>query len=86
MPLNLKETTVDWFVCNCGNDPSRDGFYTCLKSGRIVSPAINGEWDGVHYLCFSCDAVYDQDTLEQVGVADHPAVVAYNDQFNWEEY
>ena len=81
MSLNLKLTTADWFACNCGNDPSSDGFMTCLQSGKIASPHINGAWDNVHYLCMRCDSIYNQDTFEEVGVADHPAVVFHNANF-----
>lgn len=69
MPLNLKETDVDWFVCQCGNNPSRDGFYTCHKNGDFAEPSIDGPWDGKSYVCTSCFAIYDIDTFDQVGIA-----------------
>ena len=64
MPLNLKETTTDRLSCQCGNTPYSDGFDTCLIDGTIVTPTPN-EWDGIHYICLNCEAVYNQDTLEQ---------------------
>lgn len=69
MPLNLKETTADWLVCKCGNEPHKDGFYTCLVNGEIVEPVLDGPWDGTLYLCAKCDAIYNIDTFDQVGVA-----------------
>ena len=65
MALNLKESTFDWFVCDCGNSPRLDGFETCLKDGKIVEPTPE-EWDGIHYRCNRCETVYDQDTMEEV--------------------
>ncbi len=65
MNLNLKETTSDWFVCGCGNNPHLDGFETCLKDGKIVEPTPK-EWDGVHYICNRCATVYNSDTFENV--------------------
>lgn len=65
MSLNLKESTSDWLVCNCGNTPHSDGFDTCLDDGTIVYP-FPDEWDGVHYVCLRCKAVYNVDTMEEV--------------------
>lgn len=65
MPLNIKETSPDWFVCMCGNSPRTDGFETCLRDGTIVEPTP-ADWDGLHYKCMRCEAVYNQDTYEQV--------------------
>lgn len=69
MPLNLKETSYDWFVCQCGNEPYLDGFFPCLTDGTPVEPVIDGNWDGVLYVCAKCYAIYDQDTFDQVGEA-----------------
>lgn len=76
MSLNLKETTSDWFVCDCGNNPRNDGFETCSKHGMHVSPTPK-DWDGVHYICNNCETIYNSDTLETVGSA-HPSVSSYN--------
>ena len=43
--------TPDWFVCICGNQPNYDGFYSCLTDGTIVSPTLDGEWNGETYIC-----------------------------------
>ena len=67
MSLNLKETTSDWFVCDCGNNPHSDGFETCLKDGKIVEPTPK-DWDGVHYICIRCETVYNSDTFESVPI------------------
>ncbi len=67
MNLNLKETTSDWFVCGCGNNPRSDGFETCTSRGEHVPPTPK-EWDGVHYICIRCETVYNSDTLENVSI------------------
>lgn len=69
MTLNLERTAADWLVCECGNEPDIDGFYTCLPSGQMVAPDATGVWDGHSYLCYRCGAVYDITTLEQTGEA-----------------
>jgi hypothetical protein len=65
MALNAKESSFDWLVCDCGNNPHSDGFDTCLKDGTIVYPTPD-EWDGVHYICYRCNKVYNVDTMEEV--------------------
>jgi hypothetical protein len=65
MPLNLKESTYDWFVCQCGNSPASDGFDTCSPDGVSIEPIVNGAWD-CHYKCMRCDAVYNGDTMDEV--------------------
>lgn len=69
MTLNYELTLADWLVCQCGNEPDSDGFYSCLPSGEIVSPDATGSWDGSSYLCYRCGAVYDITTLDQTGEA-----------------
>jgi hypothetical protein len=76
MNLNLKETTSDWFVCGCGNDPRSEGFEACTSAGQYTPPTPK-EWDGVHYICNRCETIYNSDTLENVGSA-HPLVSLYN--------
>lgn len=70
MPLNLKESCVDWLVCSCGNEPHKDGFYSCLNTGEYVEPTINGSWQGNLYVCVRCFAIYDIDTFDEIGTAD----------------
>lgn len=75
MPLDRKNTTADWLVCNCGNKPTGAGFDPCDEAGSIfpveqtLARAGSAAWDGVHYLCRQCFAIYNIDTLEQVGTA-----------------
>lgn len=75
MPLDRKNTTADWLVCNCGNKPTGAGFDPCDEAGSIfpveqtLARAGSAAWDGVHYLCRQCFAIYNVDTLEQVGIA-----------------
>ncbi len=87
MTLDLKNSTYDWLVCDCGNTPNGDGFYCCTSYGKIVSPVIvDGNWDSVHVLCIRCNTVYNQDTMEETGKASHPTVVEYNKNINWSTY
>ena len=65
MPLDLKASACDWFVCLCGNSPASDGFDACSPDGEVVEPTVKG-WDGIHYLCLRCEAVYNQDTMDEV--------------------
>lgn len=69
MPLDVKQSTIDWLVCQCGNDPSRDGFYTCTKDGAFADPRINGPWGGSLYVCVGCYSIYDIDTFDEIGMA-----------------
>jgi len=87
MTLDLKNSTCDWLVCDCGNTPNNHGYYSCTPFGKIVSPSMTGDkWDSVHVLCMGCNAIYNQDTMEQVGSATHPAVLAHNSNMNWATY
>ncbi len=74
MPLNLKETTEDWLVCQCGNIPNVDGFYTCLEDGRPVEPDVDGPWEGSLYVCASCFSIYNIYTYEEIGKASDIAI------------
>jgi hypothetical protein len=77
--------TPDWFVCICGNQPNYDGFYSCLTDGTIVSPTLDGEWNGETYICERCQRIIDGNTLEVTGVAGDR--VAYkNMRYNWDNY
>lgn len=68
MPLNRDKSTRWWLVCECGNEPDRDGFESCRQDGVVVEPTER-DWDGIHYLCPVCLSIYDQYTLEQAGTA-----------------
>ena len=80
MPLNLKETTADWLVCQCGNEPHKDGFFTCLKDGTPVEPVLDGLWEGSLYVCASCYSIYDVDVFEETGKAVERAVKMLNEE------
>lgn len=41
--------------CDCGNDPTYIGFYTCDANGARNETST---WDGVHYRCAKCGAVH----------------------------
>ena len=69
MTLNYELTMVDWWVCQCGNEPDKDGFYSCMPDGRIVEPTLEGPWNGVSFLCYQCGCIYDCNTLDETGIA-----------------
>lgn len=69
MTLNYELSLADWLVCQCGNEPDQDGYYTCLPSGEIVSPDATGDWNSRSYLCYRCGSIYDITTLDQTGEA-----------------
>jgi hypothetical protein len=77
--------TTDWFQCLCGNQPNYEGFYSCLSTGEIVSPTLNGEWDGNTYLCEKCSRVIDGETLKVVGVCSEQ-IAHKNDNYDWNNY
>ena len=77
--------TTDWFECLCGNQPNYDGFYSCLTTGEIVSPTLNGEWDETAYLCERCNRVINGETLKVIGVCSEE--IAYkNKNYDWSNY
>lgn len=77
--------TTDWFICLCGNQPNYDGFHSCLTDGTIVSPTLDGEWNGQTYICESCQRIIDGNTLGITGVASER--VAYkNMRYNWDNH
>jgi hypothetical protein len=80
MALNLKKTMADWLVCQCGNEPHKDGFYACAIDGRPVDPVIGSEWKGNIYVCSRCYAIYDIDLLEQIGDASLEAQDLLNEE------
>ena len=61
----------DWMICLCGNDPSLDGFFSCLGDGTPVEPAdLPGLWDGRRYVCARCGRIVDYQTQEVTGRRD----------------
>jgi len=77
--------TTDWFICTCGNTPMYEGFYTCLRNGSLVSPTLDGEWDGSLHLCERCKKIIDAETLEVIGVCEKEVIRA-NAKFDWDNY
>lgn len=77
--------TADWFICTCGNQPNYDGFYSCLNTGEIVSPTLNGEWDEVSYLCERCQRIIDGQTLLVTGICSEQVTYG-NSNFDWGKY
>lgn len=75
----------DWFICLCKNEPHLDGFFTCLSDGSITPPTLNGDWQGLYYVCGKCSRIVNQDTLEVVGVCSEQVAFS-NANYNWDLY
>lgn len=75
----------DWVTCRCGNEPHIDGFYSCANDGRIVSPTIDGEWQGSLYVCIRCGRYFHLDSLIVAGVTSEQ-VAYHNANFDWDTY
>lgn len=57
--IRIVETKLnedDEIICECGNEPSSQGFYTCDESGNEVEP-IEGIWNGL-YKCDNCNLIH----------------------------
>jgi hypothetical protein len=77
--------TTDWFQCLCGNQPNYEGFYSCLRTGEIVSPTLYGDWEGQVYLCEKCSRIIDGETLKVIGVCSEE-IAHKNDNYDWSTY
>ena len=55
----------DAWICTCGNQPHRSGFYPCDHNGDEVEP-VEGKWDDL-YVCAQCGNIIKQSTLEVIG-------------------
>lgn len=55
----------DAWVCICGNEPHKSGFYPVNSKGEEVEPTPE-DWDTNNYKCYGCDRIINQDTLEVV--------------------
>lgn len=68
----LRAASEDDWRCACQNVPSGEGFSPSTAEGWPIEP-VEGEWDGVSWVCVACGAVYRIDTvllearLEQLG-------------------
>lgn len=69
--MAIKEAAIDWWVCDCGNNPGADGFYPCSEKGEMLEPDIGGGWDEELYVCYRCGDIINQNTLAVVGSAWH---------------
>ena len=75
----------DWWVCDCGNQPDYDGFYSCKSDGVIVSPIENGDWNGNNFVCLRCGVIVNNYNLEIIGKASKQ-VQEKNDNYDWSNY
>jgi hypothetical protein len=49
--------------CACGNRPDLDGFSAAAANGTLMCDEGRNpfdEWDGIHYVCDSCDQMWAQ--------------------------
>lgn len=56
----------DWWVCLCGNEPDRFGFYSCDRTGAEVEPT-EAEWPEPLYVCERCGRIIEQESGLVVG-------------------
>jgi hypothetical protein len=61
MEERINVEVSDWWVCLCGNQPDRDGFYSCDRNGTGVEPT-EAEWPEPLYLCDRCGRIIEQGT------------------------
>lgn len=75
----------DWWVCECGNQPNYDGFFSCKADGTIVSPVQNGEWNEKDFVCLRCGVIVNNYNLEIIGKASKQ-VQETNNNYDWSNY
>ena len=75
----------NWFICPCGNEPHKDGFFSCTKDGNVTSPTLDGDWDGVLYVCGFCDSIINSHLMEIIGKCSDQ-VIYDNNRFDWSSY
>jgi hypothetical protein len=63
------------WTCICGNKAHLDGFWPCDTAGNGVTIEKDGPWDGIHYVCYSCGRIFNQKTLEVVGMNPNPILL-----------
>lgn len=76
---------TNWFECLCGNEPDTDGFFPCKVDGTIVTPELNGEWNGELYVCARCNRIIDGQSLKVEGVCSEQVAHA-NTNFDWSTF
>ena len=67
-----KDNDEAW-VCICGNEPSKDGFYPCDEQGNEMAPVAG--WSN-SYVCFHCGRIIDPDSLRVLGRNPKPKLLA----------
>ena len=75
----------NWLICNCGNEPHMDGFFSCLEDGAITSPEIGGNWGELLYVCIRCGRIINAYSRQVMGVASEDVKQA-NADFDWANY
>jgi hypothetical protein len=64
MNITLENDDPASWKCLCGNTSFSEGFMNCTNEGEIVSPDVDGSWNGITYICFDCGRIINQHTLE----------------------
>jgi hypothetical protein len=69
----------DYMECECGNDPTADGFYASSSTGETMHDddgnPLDG-WDNEHVRCARCGAVYSVPEVEYSAPGSLVAAVA----------
>jgi hypothetical protein len=59
----------DWWVCLCGNEADRDGFFPCDRRGAMVEPTAEA-WPEPLYVCDQCGRIIEHGTRRVIGRRD----------------
>ena len=54
--MNIKQEDGEW-ICDCGNEPAKDGFNPCDARGEEMEP-LKDIWPGF-YICGRCGAMFN---------------------------
>lgn len=60
---------LDWWQCECGNQPDQDGFYACDANGNKQHDEMGSpedSWSGEHFYCARCSMIASNKTGETV--------------------
>jgi hypothetical protein len=71
----IAETEFFEWICNCGNLPEDDGFYTVNSKNQLVEPTYKA-WDSNNYCCLRCGRIIDVDSLQVVDIASQEDLLA----------
>jgi hypothetical protein len=60
------------WICLCGNEPSKDGFFPCDEKGNEMEPVAG--WGGL-YVCARCGRMIDPESRRVVSRSPQPKLL-----------